>query len=290
MAQSDGWVAECVSADHTVVPDLSGWTEPDVVAPVGQSLESDTFGSDLLSTGSYSLAPVSNESEFEEATGRSSGKRVLVGAVAVAVLAIGGFLAAPTILSMFDDSVEPPPALALVGDEPTQRLVVSGGSIYLEGSVPDESTSRLFEAAARSALGPERVINNFEISETAVFDPSQPVLLSVAETVLFTTGQATVNEEYKGLIDLAVELMDSQPKTILQIVGHTDDRGPDDVNLQLSVERAEAVAAEIERRGVAGSRLSVDGRGETQPIMTNDSEEGRSANRRVEFLISGLLD
>ncbi|MGI9613416.1 MAG: OmpA family protein [Acidimicrobiales bacterium] len=289
MAQSDGWVAECVSADHTVVPDLSGWTEPVAVAPVGNALDSDTFGSDLLSNGSYSLAPVSNEPEFEETSGRSSGKRVLAGAVAVAVLAIGGYLAAPTILSMFDDSVEPPPVLAL-GDEPTQRLVVSGGSIYLEGSVPDESTSRLFEVAARNALGADRVINNFEISNTAVFDPSQPVLLSVAETVLFPTGQATVNEEYKGLIDLAVELMDSQPKTILQIVGHTDDRGAEDVNLQLSVERAEAVAAEIERRGVAGSRLSVDGRGETQPIMTNDSEEGRSANRRVEFLISGLLD
>ena len=128
------------------------------------------------------------------------------------------------------------------------------------------------------------------ISDTAVFDPSQPVLLSVAETVLFPTGQATVNEEYKGLIDLAVELMESQPKTILRIVGHTDDRGPEDVNLQLSVDRAKAVAAEIERRGVEGSRLSVDGRGETEPIMTNDSEEGRSANRRVEFLISGLLD
>lgn len=84
--------------------------------------------------------------------------------------------------------------------------------------------------------------------------------------------------------------MESQPKTILQIVGHTDDRGPEDVNLQLSVDRAKAVAAEIERRGVEGSRLSVDGRGETEPIMTNDSEEGRSANRRVEFLISGLLD
>lgn len=197
MAQSDGWVAERLSADHTVVPDLNGWTEPDA-APTGETLESDIFNTDLFSTGGFGdgFAPVSNESKSDGATVRSSVKRVLVGAVVVAVLGIGGLFVAP-IISSSDDPVEPPPALAF-GDEPTQRLVVSGGSIYLEGSVPDESTSRLFEAAARNALGAERVINNFEISDTAVFDPSQPVLLSVAETVLFRTGQATVNEEYKG--------------------------------------------------------------------------------------------
>ena len=143
MAQSDGWVVECVSADHTVVPDLSGWTEPVAAAPGGENVDADSFNSDLLSTGSYSLAPVSTEPEFGGTSAKSSTRRVLVGAAAVVVLGIGGLFGAPIISSMFDDSVEPPSAVAFA-DEPTQRLVVSGGSIYLEGSVPDESTSSLF--------------------------------------------------------------------------------------------------------------------------------------------------
>lgn len=284
MAQSDGWVGECLSDDHAVIPDLSGWVEAKPVVAT-EAFESDPFA-DPFSAPSFK--PESVTADIETSSDSGIGK-VLVAALLLAVIATGGVLGWPMISSMFEDPVEAPPALAL-SSEPTQRLVVSGGSIYLEGSVPDESISRFFEEAAQNALGAERVINNFEISDKAVFDPSQPVLLSVAETVLFTTGQARVNEEYAPLIDLAVELMNSQPKTILRIVGHTDDRGPDDVNLQLSIDRAKAVAAEIERRGVEGSRLTVDGRGESEPISSNESQEGRSANRRVEFLISGLLD
>lgn len=287
MASGHGWVAECVSTDHTVVPDLSGWVEPTPAIDT-ETLPSETFASDPFAPGAFgALAP----EVPSEPPARSGIRGVLVGGLAVAALAVGGFFAWPAISALLEaeQASESPPALAL-SSEPTQKFVISDGSIYLEGSVPDAATSKFIEQAAENALGTERVINNFEISDQAVFDPSKPVLLSVAETVLFPTGQARVKEEYAPLIDLAVELMNSRPKTILRIVGHTDDQGPEDVNWELSVDRANAVATEIERRGVEGERLTVDGRGESEPIMTNDTQEGRSANRRVEFLISGLLD
>lgn len=269
MAQSDGWVGECVSSDHTIIPDLSDWSEP--------------------------VSPVITDEIYHDETpeivipepARRGPARVLVGLLVVAVIGVGGLFGWPLVAEFLEEE-KIPTNLARVG-EPTQKFVISGGTIYLEGTVPDQEVSRFIEQAAQNALGTDRVINNFEISDDAVFDPNQPVLLSVAETVLFPTGQAQVNQEYAPLIDLAVELMMSQPKTVLRIVGHTDDQGPDDINLRLSIDRANAVADEIERRGVDRPRLTVEGRGEAEPMASNDTTDGRSANRRVEFLISGLL-
>ncbi len=299
MAQSDGWVGERMSSDHTVLPDLSDWSQPvsaiatvetylDEPYPDGPNLDGASFHGLTLPGEPIQGGIAPRATEQAPATGGRSVAPVLVGLMTVVAIGVGGFFAWP-LISEFWAQDEIPETVALTGD-PTQRFVISDGTIYLEGSVPDQEVSRFIEEAAQNALGGERVINNFEISDDAVFDPNEPVLLSVAETVRFSTGQAQVNEEYAPLIDLAVELMSSRPSTVLRIVGHTDDQGPEEDNLLLSIERANAVAEEIERRGVVVSRLTVDGRGESEPIESNDTPEGRSANRRVEFFISGLLD
>ena len=74
------------------------------------------------------------------------------------------------------------------------------------------------------------------------------------------------------------------------MIGHTDNLGSAEENDQLSLDRATAVADAVIARGIADSRLSVQGKGESEPMETNETAEGRSANRRVEFLISGLLN
>lgn len=203
-----------------------------------------------------------------------------VGAVAVAVAA------GPTILEWLESS-DRPPTLAMA--EPTQRVVVNGDTMYLEGMVPDRLVSEVLESAAVAAVGRERVANNFEIGDRALYDPSQPIQFSAAEPVLFTTGATRLSEQYRPLIDLAVELMDAEPTSTLSITGHTDDIGLAEANLRLSISRAEAVAARIEQHGIDRSRLTVEGRGETEPIDTNDSPAGRAVNRRVEFSILGLF-
>lgn len=272
MGLSDGWVGERVSADHTVIPDLSESRVPAAMINLDEPLMDAPREAPVL--------PTQKESGVS---------KVLVGAVAVLVLGIAALVGWPVISSLLSGDDEPTPALAM-SSEPTQRFVISDGKIYLEGSVPDEAVSRRIQDAAQQAVGADRVINNFEISDQAFFDPNLPVSLSVAETVLFPTGISQVAEEYGPLIDLAVQLMSAQPDAMLTVIGHTDDRGPEDVNAQLSLDRASAVAREINARGVEESRLAVEGRGESEPIAANDTPEGRSTNRRVEFLISGLLN
>ena len=71
----------------------------------------------------------------------------------------------------------------------------------------------------------------------------------------------------------------------MRIEGHTDAVGSDLANLKLSQARADSVAKSIARRGVETSRLDAVGFGEMRPIQTNDSDDGRAANRRVEFII-----
>jgi len=82
-----------------------------------------------------------------------------------------------------------------------------------------------------------------------------------------------------------VILMRSRPNIQMGIYGHTDDRGADDMNMKLSKDRAASVVKYIATHGIAGSRLSSEGFGETKPLDSNDTAAGRAKNRRVEFKI-----
>ena len=87
-----------------------------------------------------------------------------------------------------------------------------------------------------------------------------------------------------NLRNLAASL-DQYPDTELLIVGHTDSDGPAEYNDDLSGRRARAAAEYLEARGVERRRLKTTGRGEREPVATNDSEAGRERNRRVEVAI-----
>ncbi len=91
------------------------------------------------------------------------------------------------------------------------------------------------------------------------------------------------------MISLAVDLLTAEEQATLTVVGHTDDIGDEDANLRLSLSRATAVASLIEEHGIDPSRLTVDGRGESEPLTTNETAEGRAMNRRVEFSIVGVF-
>lgn len=90
----------------------------------------------------------------------------------------------------------------------------------------------------------------------------------------------------QALNDLAQFLLENPTVSIL-ITGHTDAVGSDEANQKLSEGRANAVREDLIKRGVAAERLASEGKGETQPVDTNDTEEGRQNNRRVEFVITG---
>jgi outer membrane protein OmpA-like peptidoglycan-associated protein len=79
--------------------------------------------------------------------------------------------------------------------------------------------------------------------------------------------------------------LNQYPDSLIDVYGHTDSTGSDAYNQALSERRARAVADYLTSRGVSYSRIRSQGFGETQPVASNDTEAGRSANRRVEIKI-----
>jgi len=107
------------------------------------------------------------------------------------------------------------------------------------------------------------------------------------ENLFFATNKTVIlPQSEKAMSDLAQFLLDNPGVTIL-ITGHTDAVGSDEANQILSEGRANAVRADLIKRGVAGERIETEGKGEKEPVADNDTEEGRQLNRRVEFTITG---
>ena len=86
----------------------------------------------------------------------------------------------------------------------------------------------------------------------------------------------------------AIELL--QRATFVEIVGHTDSKGEEDENMALSKRRAEAVRDYLVSKGHDGSKMLITGMGESAPVASNDTKEGRAQNRRVEILVLGRVE
>lgn len=103
--------------------------------------------------------------------------------------------------------------------------------------------------------------------------------------ILFDFDKSTIKPESKPIIDEIVDAMMSRPKLMLEIQGHTDNKGSIGYNQKLSEARAKAVYDAIINAGIEARRLRYRGFGESRPIATNETEEGQAKNRRTQFLI-----
>lgn len=117
------------------------------------------------------------------------------------------------------------------------------------------------------------------ISEAVV--KSEPIVL---KNVFFESGSAELKTISLAELNYLKELLDSNSNLKIQINGHTDNVGSETDNLNLSQNRAKAVQDYLIKEGIAADRLSYKGFGESQPIDTNDTDEGRKNNRRTEFI------
>jgi len=109
--------------------------------------------------------------------------------------------------------------------------------------------------------------------------------LNIPNDISFATGSAALKPELRDVLSQFAKGLTEAPNTYVKVIGHTDSVGTDANNQKLSVERADSVRDFLNDRGVSGNRIEVTGRGEREPIASNETVEGRAKNRRVEIFL-----
>lgn len=121
--------------------------------------------------------------------------------------------------------------------------------------------------------------------EEAVLSQQELKILESAKYVHFETGTAIIEKTSYTILDLVVEVMKYHPDDILNLEGHTDSDGDADTNRKLGLDRANAVKAYLISKGVAADKIIAESSGEDKPIADNNTDDGKSLNRRVEMKI-----
>jgi outer membrane protein OmpA-like peptidoglycan-associated protein len=130
-----------------------------------------------------------------------------------------------------------------------------------------------------------KVESMFAAFEASVYQQRKNVLIS-AHGFRFPPGGSELEADNFALLKKIIKAIDTFPDSTIKVSGHTDSTGSEAVNMKLSEERANKVAKFLtEVGGVAADRVSVYGYGESRPVASNETADGRSANRRVEILI-----
>jgi len=115
---------------------------------------------------------------------------------------------------------------------------------------------------------------------------SEVITLSDAGGVLFATNQSDLTPAAKSQLDALMTRLQGADVSSIKVVGHTDNIGTDAYNQALSERRANSVADYLLSKGVAPNKVSSEGKGESEPVADNDTEEGRAKNRRVDLHIN----
>ncbi len=109
--------------------------------------------------------------------------------------------------------------------------------------------------------------------------------IAIVTNINFDFDRSEVRQDMRQRLGRVIQLVKEMPEVDVQIVGYTDDVGSAAYNLALALRRAESVRDYIVAQGIDAQRLSVAGRGKTDPIVSNATPEGRAVNRRVEFVV-----
>jgi OOP family OmpA-OmpF porin len=110
-------------------------------------------------------------------------------------------------------------------------------------------------------------------------------VISTTGAIYFRTSSAELDRASDPLLDSVAEIANRCPMVKIEVSGHTDSTGDRQSNMRLSASRASSVADFLIRRGVQRDRISATGFGDTRPVASNESEEGRAQNRRIVFRV-----
>tara|TARA_R110002012_G_scaffold90029_3_gene220338 strand:- start:339 stop:1013 length:675 start_codon:yes stop_codon:yes gene_type:complete len=164
----------------------------------------------------------------------------------------------------------------------------------------DGSTSRrdraLIGAAVGAAAGAgigvymdrqeQQLRDNLQGSRIEIDRRGDDIVLNMPSGVTFGFDSADLTSEARGSLNEVANVLTQYQDTRVIIAGHTDSTGNASYNQQLSERRAQAVASYLSQNGVSSARLATSGYGATQPVASNDSEQGRAQNRRVEITLT----
>ena len=125
-----------------------------------------------------------------------------------------------------------------------------------------------------------------EVPGAKVERVGEGIVVEFNNKILFGFDRSDLGDQAKGSLGELVTILNKYPETNIEVQGHTDNTGTDEYNQGLSERRAAAVAAYLRANNIKSSRVTTKGFGESAPKYSNDSEDGRSNNRRVDFLIT----
>ncbi len=173
-----------------------------------------------------------------------------------------------------------------------ENLTAEGGTLTVVGSI-DAGDTR----PADFAVAVEAAIAGIATNTSGVKVDTSPAALAraeealtaalAAEPILFASGSAEIDPASDEILARVAAAITAAPGIDVEIVGHTDSQGSASINTALSASRALAVLDRLVELGVEADRLTSRGAGEDEPIDSNDTEEGRAANRRIAFEFAG---
>jgi len=172
-------------------------------------------------------------------------------------------------------------------------LSLSGQQINLTGEVADDATKLGIAGSVAKALGSNFSVNNLltvvvpepEVPEVNLVCQSELKTLMGASKIFFETSSAVIKSDSNALLGKIAGILSQCPDASFVVEGHTDASGGEELNLDLSKRRAQSVVNYLVGKGVEVNNLTSIGYGESKPIATNASREGRAQNRRIEFTV-----
>lgn len=170
----------------------------------------------------------------------------------------------------------------------TSKLVQETETIYISVVVSRSAATNQIEYVVDSIHEKTVVPETFALTQNAFAQQLSASGKVQLGGLFFDSGMATINaSSYDSLSTVATYLKD-HPDQAYQIVGHSDDLGSEQFNIDLSLSRAKAVIKQLEEMGLNTSKLVAIGKGSTEPVSFEISETARMLNRRVEFVAASL--
>jgi OOP family OmpA-OmpF porin len=183
------------------------------------------------------------------------------------------------------------PALGALSRLSTGTLVVSDREVKLSGDAFYDAAAGQIKAGLGKDFPPNWQFN----ADVSVKPAAAPVDATVCQqlfsdllgrgTIRFESGRDIIDPDSTGLLDRLIETALRCPSTNIEVAGHTDGDGEDAFNQALSEKRAQAVVNYLIKAGLPADRFTAVGYGSTQPIASNDTDEGKAQNRRIEFQV-----